>query len=229
MPCRSTSAQGFRPTDQSELAGAVFRAAGNGPAPQNGSDVDDHGMPSLSQMRQSQPRQLGGAEEIDLEDATQTVHVRGLEETRGPDPGVVDEDVETAEDAESLFDEDGALGRVSHVGGDHIRVTALGMDGLGQGIETFPITTGQDEPSTLAGQLESQGVANAAGGTSEDGTCAVQVEACEHCDSCPSTSNRRRIGRSCPRARARWLRACLTRALSSPKVLWYSGIRKSGS
>ena len=93
-----------------------------------------------------------------------------VEQAQGPDAGVVDEDIQTAEAALRGLDRRRADGRVGDVAGDALRPAPCGGDLGGQFFESFPAAGGDYHLGPLPGEFPGDFPADAAGGPGDDGT-----------------------------------------------------------
>src|SRR5260370_6941360 len=104
-------------------------------------------------MRQREPGEFGGGEEIDLKDAAQPIFLRLGEESHRPQAGVVDEDVNAAQASGRSFNKSTALPRISNVGGHDVSLASLSADGPNQFFKSILIPPGQNQPALFPAQL----------------------------------------------------------------------------
>src|SRR5947199_2954965 len=101
-------------------------------------------------MRQSQPRQFGRREKVDLKDATQSLLLSVGKKSLGADSGVVDENVDAAQASEGRLNEMSAGRLSSDIGRHDMRLAAALLDDSCQLFELLLISAGQYQPALLA-------------------------------------------------------------------------------
>jgi hypothetical protein len=135
-------ADGFAPTVNGGLGGAVGGGDGHGDEGETGGDGHDGGMGLLEEVREQRGGEADGAEKIGGDDGLGVGGVRGLEEVFGAhDAGVMDDDVERREVGGELLGEGADAGGVFDVqgGGGHAWVGGYGL------VEDLLAATGDDD------------------------------------------------------------------------------------
>lgn len=125
------------------------------------------------------------------------------------DAGVVDEDVDAAEVADGVVDEQGGLGGVGEVGGDEEDIVggqdgAAIEEGVAGGDEFFDVASGEDEFGSGAGVAFGEGEAEAAGASGDEddlawtaARCGARSEDVGGCSGCGDDAGEKLRGVKC--------------------------------
>jgi len=167
--------------DESELAGDVGEQVGHGELAADAGDVDDGGVAeagfAAEQVRQRGVGGVEGGEEVGGHGAAVGGDGLVFDGADLDDAGIVDEDVDAAEVADGVFDEESGLGGVGEVGGDEEDVVGglnglMGEEGVAGAGELVEIAGGENEPGAGAGVAFGQCEAEAAGAAGDENNLA---------------------------------------------------------
>ena len=175
---------------ESEFAGDVWKQVRHGEFAADAGDIDDGGVAiewgPVEQVRKSRLGGVESGEEVGCHGASVSGDGLVFDGSNFNDTGVVDEDVDVAEEAYRVVDEHCCLCSVGEIGGQEEDVVGM-FDGFvrEEGLASFGEFVGvsRDEDEFGAGAAEAvrQGKAEAAGATGDkDDTTAVAFFRARH-------------------------------------------------
>ena len=153
----------FAETVNRELAGRVFAFMRAAPPAQDRADVHHHRLRAFAQQRQRFANEFHGCEEVHFHDRPHASGIRVGESAVGGDARVVDQDIEPAELIAGCGECTLAIRRIGHVAGDANGTAAELRDLLRDFCEPIFAAREQDKIGAVAGQLDGECPADAAG------------------------------------------------------------------
>ena len=155
--------------------------------PTDGRDVHDPAVSSGPHVRQDGQRCAHRAPEDDRERSLEVGHLQLLSGGDLDDAGIVDEQIDSPESLEGGSDQPVEVVRLLHVAnhGQHLSAQRL-QPGLGP-VELGPIARAQDDPTSVAGQLLRDQLAEPPGTAGHDRNLTGQPTAITPAPDCPNS------------------------------------------
>jgi hypothetical protein len=156
-----------------ELAGGVRRTVGLCGAPDDGGVLDQYPLPLLTELSHGHPSPVNVAEEIGLDHPAPGFHGNGLEPAKGPDPGIVEPDIDAPVALEGTAAEFLDLSFLRNIGRHDEGRAAEGLAFTRRFLEHLGPAGRQHDGIATPGKGLRGGTADAAGSAGDDDDASV--------------------------------------------------------